>query len=140
MKMLEFINNNGTLCTIIGSIITALITAMVAIIVEHKRRKIDTISNLRKEIADLKQELKQCKESLNEYKNIENQEKHIDKSTGAIYVETMPNGNKRHICGYCWENSHTKMPLMMGSYYSEDERRTVVYGDCGNCKAHCYDQ
>ena len=34
---------------------------------------------------------------------IEKAEERIDKSTGAIYIETMATGKKRHICGYCWE-------------------------------------
>lgn len=138
--MLDFINNNGTLCTIIGSIITALIAAIVAIVIDQKKNKLDTVSGLRKEIANLEQELEKCKEELDNYRSIENAEKNIDKSTGSIYVETMLNGQKRSICGYCWENKHTKMPLTMGSYYSDNEWRKVTYGDCGNCKVRCYDK
>ena len=138
--MLEFVNNNGTLCTIIGSVITALISAIVAIVINNKKNKLDTIANLRQENNNLKQELEKCKEDLNNYRSIETAEKNIDKTSGAIYVETLPNGNQRNICGYCWENNHTKMPLMMGSYYDEEERKMVTYGNCGHCKAHCYDE
>ena len=138
--MLDFINNNGTLCTIIGSIITALIAAIVAIVIDQKKNRLDTVTSLRKEISSLKQELEQCRETLNNYKSIEKAEESISKITGSIYLETMPNGYQRHICGYCWENNHTKMPLTIASYYSENERRQVTCGDCGNCKTRCYDK
>lgn len=131
--MLDFINNNGVLFSGIFSIIAALITAIVAIIKDNKKNKQDTIKSLRKE-------LDETKEKLATYTSIEQQEKNIDKTTGSIYVETMPDGKKRNICGYCWENNHTKIPLVMNSYYSEEEYRTVFYGNCGVCKAACYDE
>ncbi len=80
------------------------------------------------------------KEKLNKYIIIEEQEKSIEKKTGSIYVEILLDGSKRNICGYCWERERVKMPLVIGQYYSEEERRVVKYGTCGNCKASCYDQ
>ena len=138
--MLEFINNNGTLCTIIGSIITALISAMVAMVINYRKNKVDTIYNLRKEIVTMENKLAEYEAIINKYKSIEFAEKTIDKSNGAIYIEKLANEKTRFICGYCWESSRTKMPLTMDSYYDEEERKLVRYGTCGSCKARCYDE
>ena len=140
MDILGFINNNGTLCTILGSIITALIAAIVAIIIDNRKNKVDSVRKLKQELAETKQKLNEALAIVDNYRHIEESEVNIDKSTGAIYVETLPNGNKRSICGYCWEKGHTKMPLIMGSYYSEEERRKVTHGSCGACKTTCYDR
>lgn len=131
--MLEFINNNGVLFSGIFGLVTALVTAIIAILVDKRKAKNDTVKSLKKELADTRAELEK-------YTSVEVQEERIDKTTGSIYVETLPNGNKRSICGYCWENHHTKMPLIMGSYYSEEERRKVTHGTCGSCKAACFDR
>ena len=136
--MLNFINNNGTLCTIIGSIITALIAAIVAIVIDHRKNKVDTICNLRKEITDMENKLAEYEKIINEYKSIELAEKAIDKSNGAVYIEKLSNDKTRFICGYCWESSRTKMPLRMASYYDEEDRELVEYGICGNYQAHCH--
>lgn len=147
MDILGFVNSNGTLCTILGSIITALIAAIVAIIIDNRKNKVDSVRTLKKELTETKnkleiaqQELADARSVVENYRNIEKEEANIDKTTGAIYVEILPNGNKRSICGYCWEKEHTKMPLIMGSYYSEEERRTVTHGSCGACKTTCYDR
>ena len=137
--MLDFINNNGVLFSGIFSIITALIAAIVAVIIDNKKSKQDTIRSLKKELKEIKQELEQCKTLVDSYKSIENAEKNIDKSGGAIYVETLPNGNKRSICGYCWENKHIKSPLSIDFYYSTTLKQTRHSGYCGLCKTKCYD-
>ena len=132
--MLEFVKENGVLCTIISSAFFGIIGFLIKSFIENRKSKKDTIKSLKKELAEVKEKLKK-------YTSIEQQEKFIEKkASGAIYVETMPNGNKRNICGYCWENNHTKMPLMMNSYYDDEERKTVVMGNCGSCKATCYDE
>ena len=131
--MLKFINDNGVLFSGIFGIITALITAMIAIIVDKRKSKNDTINSLRKE-------LEKTKEELEIYTSITEQERCIDKSTGSIYIETLPDLKTRKICGYCWENKRAKMPLIMGSYYNEEEHKTVVYGKCGSCKSSCYEE
>ena len=131
--MLQFINENGVLFSGIFAIIAALISALVAIIIDNRKNKKDSIAAMRKELEKTKAELEA-------YTSIAEQEKYIDKSTGSIYVETLPNGKTRKICGYCWENNHTKMPLITDSYYDEEERKRVVYGKCGSCKASCYEE
>lgn len=131
--MLEFINNNGVLFSGVFGLVTALITAIVAIIVDKRKAKNDTVQHLKQELIDLKAELEK-------YTSIEKQEQNIDKSTGAIYVETLPSGSKRNICGYCWESNRTKMPLNMSNYCDEDEGKMIIRGICGACKARCYDE
>ena len=136
MDILEFINGNGVLCSgifgLFTTIVSILATALVRNAIEKKKAQKDTVAKLQKELHEVKKELEK-------YTSIEAQEQTIDKTTGSIYVETLPNGTKRNICGYCWENHHTKMPLIMGSYDSEEEHRKVTYGNCGSCKATCYD-
>ena len=131
--MLEFINNNGVLFSGVFGLVTALATAIIAIIVDKRKAKNDTVNSLKKELAETKAELEK-------YTLIERQEELIDKSTGAIYVETLPNGSKRNICGYCWESKRSKMPLTMASYYDDDDGKLVVRGICGSCNARCYDE
>ena len=132
--MLKFINENGVLCTAIFSAFFGIVGFLVKTMIGNRKNKKDVISSLKKELEDVKRELEK-------YTSVEQQEKTIEKKqSGAIYVETLPNGTKRNICGYCWEKNHNKMPLMMNSYYSEDERKLVVMGNCGCCKATCYDE
>lgn len=130
--MLDFINNNGVLFSGIFGLVTALVTAIIAILVDKRKAKNDTVKSLKKELAETKAELEK-------YTTIEKMEQNIDKSMGAIYTETMSNGNKRNICGYCWEQKHVKIPLVMEEYYSENEHRTVLCGRCASCNANCYD-
>ena len=146
MNILDFVNSNGTLCTIVGSIITALISAIVAIVIDNRKSKVDSVRTLKKELTETKQKLEDTQQKLMEtqaivdnYKIIETTEANIDKSTGAIYVETLPDGKKRNICGYCWEGKRAKMPLTMSQYYDEDFRRYVWRGYCFSCNATCYD-
>lgn len=137
--MLEFINSNGTFFTIIGSILTALISAIVAILIDRRKYKTDSIRDLREELSKTKHELDECKVVINEYKNIENQEKNIDKRTGAIYSELMPNGTRRDICGYCWEKERIKIPLSVNVQYDEYLYREYLDGYCCSCNTHCYE-
>ena len=132
--MLEFIKDNGVLCTIISSAFFGIVGFLVKSIIEKNKRKKNTINALKKELSE-------TKEKLGTYTSIEEQEKLIEKkATGAIYVETMPNGNTRNICGYCWETNHTKMPLMMDSCFDEEDKKWIIRGKCGSCKSICYDE
>lgn len=137
--MLKFINDNGVLFSGVFSIITALIAAIVAIIIDNKKSKQDTIRNLKKELKETNQELQQCRAIVDCYNSIENAEKNIDKSNGAIYVETLPDGKKRNICGYCWENKHIKSPLRTEVSFSTTFQQTRRSGYCALCKTKCYD-
>ena len=146
MDLLGFVNSNGTLCTIIGSIITALISAIVAISIDNKKNKIDSIKSLKIELTETREKLEETRQKLSEaqkiidnYTNIENVEKSVDKSHGAIYIETLPDGKTRSICGYCWENNRAKMPLMMSEYYDDDLCSYITRGYCFSCKANCYE-
>lgn len=136
--MLEFVNSNGTFFTILGSIFTALISAIVAVLIDRRKYKVDSIRDLREELSKTKQELDECKCIIQEYKSIENQEKNIDKRIGAIYSELMPDGTKRDICGYCWEKERIKIPISVDIRY--DEYLLPYYdGYCYSCKTHCYE-
>ena len=137
--MLEFVNSNGTFFTILGSIFTALISAIVAVLIDRRKYKADSIKDLREELSKTKQELDECKDIINEYKNIENQEKNIDKRTGAIYSELLPDGSKRDICGYCWEKERIKIPLAVEIQYDEYLHREYFNGYCYSCNTHCFE-
>lgn len=96
LNMLQFINDNGVLFSGIFTVVTAPITAITSMIVNSKRSKHESIKKLQ-------EQLDEEKKKLNKYIMIEEQEKFIEKKTGSIYVEILPDGSKRNICGYCWE-------------------------------------
>ena len=129
--MLEFIENNVVLCTIVSSALFGIIGFIVKAVIEKKRRKKDTIASLRKELAEADKRLK-------EYSSIEEQEKHIEKkASSAIYAETMPNGNKRSICAYCWEQKHIKTPIVVDLCYDDYAKQNYYEGYCQVCKSRC---
>ena len=135
--MLEFINNNGVLFSGIFGIITALITAVVAIIIDNKKSKQDTIRVLKKELGEAKQELDKCRKRLSEYESFEKSEANIDKTDASIYKEKLPNGGTRNICGFCWEKEHIKIPLNVDICYEEYTKQYYYDGFCNSCKSHC---
>ena len=144
MDILGFVNSNGTLCTILGSIITALISAIVAIVIDNRKSKVDSVRTLKKELAEAKLGLEDARQKLvkvqavvDNYRSIEKEESSIDKSTGAIYVETLLNGSKRNICGYCWEKERVKLPIVVDLCYDEYEKRRYYRGICEVCNASC---
>ena len=77
--MLEFINNNPVLSTGVFSILSALITAIVALIIDNRKSKMDSIRILKNEVAAAKKELSEVQEKLAQYKSIERLEENIDK-------------------------------------------------------------
>lgn len=133
--MLEFINNNGVLFSGIFSIICVLITIMVSVVRDNKNNKIETIRSLKKELSEKTEELNKVKKELEDTVSIERAEKNIDKRKGSIYVETLPNGGKRAICGFCWENKHKKIPITVEISYGSDSK--YYYGRCNNCGNGC---
>ena len=133
MKVLEFINNNGVLFSFIFGIISFLFSTIITSVVEKRKQRNDTVKSLQRELEETKAELEK-------YTSVENQEKNIDKTHAALYIETLPDGQKRNICGYCWESKRAKMPLMMEKYYSEESHRYVSRGYCFSCNANCYDE
>ena len=133
--MLEFINNNGVLFSGIFSIICVLITIMVSVIRDNKNNKIETIRSLKKELSEKTEELNKVKKELEDTVSIERAEKNIDKRKGSIYVETLPNGGKRAICGFCWENKHKKIPITVEISCSNNSK--YYYGHCSNCGNSC---
>lgn len=128
--MLEFINNNGVLFSGMFGVITALITSIVAIIIDKRKAKKDTIKSLKKELEDTKKELSQ-------YIFSENAEQNIDKRTGSIYTEKLPNGGDRNICGYCWEKEHIKIPIIVNMCEEEFTYQKYYSGYCQSCKTNC---
>lgn len=128
MKVLDFINANGILFGGIFSIITALITAFATHVIEGKREKKETIKNLQNEVAKLKSDIKR-------FEDQEAADKAIDKSDGSLYVESMPNGSSRVICGFCWEEKSIRSPLVPTWYYGDHEEHQVC--TCSMCKRYC---
>ncbi len=133
--MLEFINNNGVLFSGIFSIICVLITIMVSVVKDNKNNKIETIRSLKKELSEKTEELNKVKKELEDTVSIERAEKNIDKRKGSIYVETLPNGGERAICGFCWENEHKKIPITVEISYGSNSK--YYYGHCNNCGKGC---
>lgn len=136
--MLEFINNNGVLFSGLFSVFTALIAAIVALIIDSRKSKRDSVKSLKTEIAELKENLLKTQKELSQYKNIEELEKNIDKSVGTIYKENMKDGSTRNICGYCWEKEHLKIPLIKETYNGGFGGISYQYYKCRNCNAKHY--
>lgn len=126
--MLKFVNENGILFSGFISIITALIAALATHIIESKREKKETIKSLQNEVSKLKSELQQ-------YKDKAAADKALDKSDGSLYVETLPEGKKRTICGFCWEEHNRKTPIVPEMYYGIHERYNEC--QCSICKRYC---
>lgn len=135
IKWLEFINNNSVLCSGIFSLLCVLITIMVSVIKDNKNNKIETIRSLKKELSEKTEELNKVKKELEDTISIERAEKNIDKRKGSIYVETLPNGGQRAICGFCWENEHKKIPITVEKSYNNSSG--YYYGHCSNCGKRC---
>lgn len=135
--MLEFINNNGVLFSGIFSIIVALISIVVSVIKDNKTNKTETIRSLKKELSKKTEELEKLNTELLKANSIKNAEKNIDKTHGAIYKETLENGQERDICGYCWEKEHIKIPLAIDICYEEYTHQAYYDGYCQSCKSHC---
>ena len=108
---------------------------MVPYIRDAKKNKIETIRSLKKELSEKTEELNKVKKELEDTVSIERAEKNIDKRKGSIYVETLPNGGKRAICGFCWENEHKKIPITVDKYHTET--MAYYYGQCSNCGNGC---
>lgn len=124
--MLKFINENGVLFSGLFGIIGVLLSALFSTYNDKKKKRNNTIK-------ELKERLEKAENDLKKYTIIENQEKNIDKTRGAIYVETLSNGSKREICAYCWEKSRIKIPLVSKSFYNENMKITKCIYSCGNC-------
>ena len=128
MDILKFINENSALCGGIFGIITALITTSTKHFIESKHEKKRTISALQSEVAKLEAQIKRYEE-----KNAEDQA--LDKSDGSLYVETLLNGKTRTICGYCWEESWKKTPIVPEWYYDRDGQYETC--KCPICERYC---
>ena len=126
--MLKFVNENGILFTGIISVITALIAAFATHIVEGKREKKESIKVLQEEVARLKSDLKR-------FEDQEAADRAVDKSDGSLYVESLPNGKSRVICGFCWEENHFKTPIVPEWYYGHQEQYEVC--KCPICERYC---
>ena len=80
---------------------------------------------------ELKAENEKLKERLLQIESIEEHEELIDKSKGSIYYELLPNGKSRPICGFCWESTHSTVPVLphleAGEYWAH----------CFECQKSC---
>ena len=138
--MLEFINNNPVLSTGVFSLLSALITAIVALIIDNRKSKMDSIRILKNEVAAAKKELSEVQEKLAQYKSIERLEENIDKGTGTLYQEIMSDGHRRYICGYCWETKHLKIPVITHLDENEYTHQQFYAGQCGSCNERCFEE
>lgn len=80
---------------------------------------------------ELKAENEKLREKLLQIESIEEHEKLIDKSRGTIYFESLPNGKSRPICGFCWENTHSTVPVL--PRWERDE----CWAYCIECRNSC---
>ena len=135
--LLEVINSNGVIVGAFATIIGAAITAIVTLIIESKKDKRDTIKGLNEKLNGMESELHECRKTIERYENLEHDEENIDKSVGSIYVESLKNGKKRNICGYCWEKDRVKIPLSVDISFEEYTKNYYYEGICGSCKARC---
>lgn len=128
--ILEFINGNGILMTFVGGLLVAIINAISKRNSDRRLLKNDSVKKLKKE-------LEQTKQELSKYKEAQAMEQLIDKTHGDLYIETLSNGEKRFICGHCWEKNHIKNPLITEMWPDNNNvSRESAY--CNFCKTRCY--
>lgn len=128
--MLDFITaHSDAIITGIFGIVGIIITSITSIYVT--KRKIQG-----EEKKSLQLENKKLQDELNRFKDITAIDNALDKTHGSIYYETMSNGSKRSLCGYCWENSSKRIPLK--THHSSNYPHSLV-GYCAVCKATCND-
>ena len=135
--MLKFINENPTLATCASAIISALITAVFALIIQNQKNKADSVKTLKAERKELMQEVETLKSELSKCKKLMDKESHIDKSKGSIYYEKLEGGNQRPICGYCWEKDHATIPILTELCIDEDGVKKYYLGRCSVCDKKC---
>ena len=97
-------------------------------IIEVKREKKENIRKLQDEVAKLKSELKS-------YADQEAANRAIDKSDGSLYIEYLPNAKIRVICGFCWEERQTRIPLVPEWHHGYHEQYEVC--KCPMCGRYC---
>ena len=128
--MLDFIiAHSDAIITGVFGIIGIIISSVTSVCVT--KRKVQG-----EDTKSLQLESKKLQEELNQLKDITAIDSALDKSHGSIYYETMPNGSRRSLCGFCWEQSHKKIPLKTNN--SSNRPRSLI-GFCEVCKATCND-
>lgn len=135
--MLELINSNGVLFSGVFGIISALIAAAVALWIDSRKTKRESVKNLKSELAEMKKELQIAQGKLSEYQDVEKQESRIDKSDGEIYREKFPDGSSREICAFCWELKHITIPLLPENRESEYTHERYRVAKCPVCESMC---
>lgn len=135
--MIDFINQHEVLAASVLSCIIAVFSSVATIAIENKKRKVDELKMVKCELKDVKEKFSQCQEKLNEITSIEYMEKNIDKGTGSIYSEKLDNGGRRNICGFCWEEEHLKIPIIVDLCGDDDN---LFHGHCEHCKKECYEK
>ncbi len=144
--MLDFINNNAVLCTRIVGGFSAVLAALVTLIVNRNTERSKEIRSLKDDLKEARTELHEAQTRLNEYeaelkvyKSIERVEQNIDKRHGSVYKEKMPDGSVRDICAYCWETDHKTIPI--NTEYVTGEAGPNYYGGrCMVCKKYCEEE
>ena len=128
--MLDFIiEHSDAIITGVFGIIGIIISSVTSVCVT--KRKVQG-----EDTKSLQLENKKLQEELNQLKDIAAIDNALDKSHGSIYYETMPDGSRRSLCGFCWEQSHKKIPLK--THNSSNHPRSLI-GFCEVCKATCND-
>ena len=128
--MLEFLSaNSSAIITGVCGIIGIIISSITSVFVTKKKCQSDGNSSLQAEN-------KRLQEELNQLKDIKAIDKSLDKTHGSIYYETMEDGYKRSLCGFCWEQSHKRIPLKTQNSFTHPGR---LIGFCQVCKANCND-
>lgn len=127
--LLGFINENGILFSGVFGLLAAIISPLVANVIQSH-------NDLKATIKALEKELEKAKVEIERYKSLECAEENIHKGTGSIYYESVPNGN-RSICGFCWETKRVKIPITVRTDVDLDTREHYRVGYCSVCKSHC---
>ena len=123
------IAHSDAIITGVFGIVGIIITSVTSVYVTKRKVQGENTKSLQLENQKLQEELKQLKD-------IDVIDKSLDKTHGSIYYETMPNGSRRSLCGYCWEQSHKRIPLKT---HTSSNRPHSLIGFCEVCKATCND-
>ena len=138
--MFELITESGIVFDFADTLLGCAVTALFAVIIDRRKEKRENEKSLKADLKKAEAELAKAKEEISALRSLEAAEGCIDKSCGTLYYEKLASGKQRAICGYCWEKSRIKIPVVTAPYIDYTSREQYFRGVCGSCGAECIDE
>ena len=140
MRMFELITESGIVFDFADTLLGCAVTALFAVIIDRRKEKRENEKSLKADLKKAEAELEKAKEEISALRSLEAAEGCIDKSCGTLYYEKLASGKQRAICGYCWEKSRIKIPIVTEFHYEQYTGEQYYQGVCASCKSLCIDE